>query len=87
MTKHLRLVVRLRHIGDQHTAMDIDLGRRQADAGRRVHGFEHVRRQLPQCGIEGRDRLGAGSQPGIGVLEDCQSGHGSSWAVFEQHGP
>ncbi|MNC37413.1 hypothetical protein D3C75_859750 [compost metagenome] len=55
--------------------MHVDLGRGQADAGRRVHGFEHVVDQLAQRVVHHVHRLGVGAQAGIGEFENVQDRH------------
>jgi len=56
--------------------VDIDLGRGQADAGRVVHGLEHVDDQAPQGVVDLPDRLGDGPQARIGEFQDGELGHG-----------
>ena len=68
--------MRFRHVSNQHSLMNVDLGGRKSDAWGGIHGFEHVRSQLLQCGIEVSHRFCLGSQAWVGVFKDCQSRHG-----------
>ena len=53
----------------------VDLGGREPDPGRRVHGFGHVPDELLDLGRDGAHWRGDLAQPGVGVLEDRQNGH------------
>ena len=55
--------------------MDIDLGGGEADAGRVVHGFQHVRGQFAQCGVDFGHGFRDLAQPGIGEFQNCQNRH------------
>ncbi len=55
-----------------------DLRRRQAHAGRGVHGLGHVLDQLADAVVDRGDGLGFLAQPRIGVVEDGANGHGST---------
>ena len=53
-----------------------DLDRRQPDAGRVVHGLEHVLDQRADLGVDLLDRLGDEPQPLVGQDEDVAQRHG-----------
>ena len=55
--------------------MTVDLRRRQPDAGRGIHGLEHVVDPLQQRGIEGRHRQCAVAQPRVWEFKDLEQGH------------
>ncbi len=67
-----RLVLALGDVDDDHPAVDVDLGRGQADAGRRVHGFEHVVDQPAHVVVDRLDRFCAGPQARIREVEYIQ---------------
>ena len=48
--QHMGLVPRLGHVEHDQANMPVHLGCGQADPRRRVHGFQHVGRQLPDLG-------------------------------------
>src|SRR5437773_988655 len=64
-------------VDDEEALVHVDLGGREPDAGRAVHGLEHVVDQRAEGGVEARHRLRARAQPGVGVLQDGSEGHGS----------
>ena len=62
--------------GDHQQALvDVDLGRSQPDARRRVHGFRHVRRQTLERLVENRDGSRNLVKARVGVSQDVQEGH------------
>ncbi len=73
--QHQRLLAVLGDVHHDHAPVHVDLGRREPDAGRRVHGLEHVVDQLLHRRVDLFDRLGDGAQPRVGEFEDVQDGH------------
>ncbi|MOA10989.1 hypothetical protein D3C78_1309030 [compost metagenome] len=73
--EHPRLALVLGQVHHHQTLVHVDLGRGQADAGRRVHGLEHVVDQLAQGVVHRGHRLGEGAQAGIGEFENVQDRH------------
>ena len=74
-----RLVAALADVDDHEALVHVDLGRGQADPGRRVHGLEHVVEQALE--LRGGDafafhRAGDVAQARVGKLEDREQGHG-----------
>jgi hypothetical protein len=67
-----RLVLVLGEVDDDHPAMNVDLGRGQADAGCRVHGLEHVVDQLAHGFVDLVDRGRTGPQARIREVEYIQ---------------
>jgi len=63
------------NIDNDDALVDVDLGRRQADSGGRVHGLGHVVDQFADARIDCGHRLGDGVQAGIGIMQDIESGH------------
>ena len=55
---------------------DADLDGGKPDAGRVVHGLEHVVDQLAEVGVDALDRLGNEPQPLVGKLDDLAHRHG-----------
>ena len=60
----------LADVDHQQALVHVDLRGRQADAGRGVHGLEHVVDQLAQRCVDLLDGLGAGAQSRIGKFEN-----------------
>jgi hypothetical protein len=54
----------------------VDLRRREADAGRRVHGFGHVGDELADAVVDLVDGLGDLVQSLVGVMKNVQQSHG-----------
>jgi hypothetical protein len=57
-------------IHDNHALMDIDLTGCQANAGRRVHGLEHVIYKLLNFGIYRHNWRCASAQSRVGKLKN-----------------
>ena len=75
VAEHLGVLLSLGNIHDDQSLMNVHLGGRQPDAGRFVHGFEHVLREARKRGIEHLDRLGLGAKTGVRVLKNIQARH------------
>src|SRR6185312_15081805 len=73
--EHERLVVLLGDIDDEQPAADIDLRRREPDAGCGIHGLEHVVDQAPERLVECGDGEGALAQARVGVFEYRKKSH------------
>ena len=71
----MRLVVSFAHIHDDDSFVDVDLGRGQANARRRVHGFQHVLSKDGKVCVEGLYRCRLGAQARIRVVKYFQSSH------------
>ena len=56
--------------------MDVDLGRGQADSGRRVHGFKHISDEITGLVRHLGDRFCPCAQPGIGKFQYVENCHG-----------
>ena len=65
-------------IDDDQATVAADLRRGQADAGRVVHGRQHVLEQCPHAVIDLIDRFASGLQPAVGRKHDRQHCH-SFW--------
>ena len=70
--EYLELVAGHAHVDYDDALVDIDLCGREADAGRGIHGFDHVADQFPDVCRHDRHRGGGLSQPRIRVFEDVQ---------------
>jgi hypothetical protein len=71
-------VLLLRHVDHHEALVHVDLAGGEADAGRGIHGLEHVIDQALECrrGNSCRvNRPGHGAQAWIGEFEDGQLGH------------
>ena len=60
----------LTEIHDNHALVDIDLTGRQANAGRRIHGLEHVIDKLLNSCIDRDNRYCARAQSRVGKLKN-----------------
>ncbi len=74
--EHQGRVLLLREVDHQEAQLDVDLGRRQSDAGSGVHGLEHVVDQAAQLGIEPGHSLGPGPQARVGEFKNGSETHG-----------
>src|SRR5690625_1390199 len=72
----LAILVALGAIHDQQPRIHADLRRGQPDAGRKIHGLEHVMRELAEIIIDLRDRIADLFQARIGMDENGPD-HGS----------
>ena len=63
------------HVDHDDALVHIDLGGRQADPGRRVHGFSHVAHQLPEAFVEHGHRSGDLVESGVGVAQNVENRH------------
>jgi len=70
------LVGLLRQIHGDDAFGNADLDRGKADAGRVIHGRQHVIDQLADAGIDVLDRLGNLPQPLVGERYDLAHSHG-----------
>ena len=73
--QHHERIAPLGDVDHDHLLVHVDLGRRQSNARRAVHGFGHVGDQLFECFIEngnGRSQL---VESCVGVAEDVQHRH------------
>src|SRR5690606_33186360 len=61
-----RFAAVFREIDDNDAFMHVDLCRSQSNPWGFIHGFKHVIDRLPDALINNVDRLGDGTQPGIG---------------------
>jgi hypothetical protein len=70
------LALVLGHVNDDEPVMPVHLGSGQADSGGGIHGLEHVGDLALQRRIEHGHRRCLGAQPWIGILKNCELGHG-----------
>jgi len=73
--QHAQVGMVFADVNDDNALVHIDLGRRQADAGRGVHGLGHVVDQFADALVYLLHRFGHGVQAGIGIAEDVKLGH------------
>ena len=73
----LCVVFLFRQVHDHDALGDADLYRRKPDAGRGIHGLEHVLDQRADAGVDALDRLGIKPQPLVGKYEDLAHSHSS----------
>src|SRR5690606_20411554 len=71
----IRLIAPFGHVHHDDPLVNVDLGRGEADPGRRVHRLEHVVHEAPDVVVDNCDALGAYSQPRVGILENWESCH------------
>jgi hypothetical protein len=55
--------------------MDVDLGRRQPDAGRFVHGLSHVGGEPGERLVEHGNRRGATPETLVGIVQNREQCH------------
>ncbi len=65
----------IRYIGDQQTAMNINLGRRESDSRRVIHCLEHVVDQRAQRIVNRLNRARLFPEPGIRKLQNRKFCH------------
>ena len=70
-----RRLLGLARVDDDDALGHGDLDRREADAGRLVHGLQHVVEQTPHLRVDTVDRFGNLSQQRIRKRDDGQNGH------------
>src|SRR5262245_38171110 len=73
--QHDQRVVPVGDVDHDDLLVHVDLGGREADARRRVHGFGHVGDELLQALVEHGDRRSDLVEAGVGVAEDVQNRH------------
>ena len=66
-------------VDDEELERLADLRRREADAGRRVHGLGHVVDELAKLGRDRLDLLAALTEALVGVVED-RANHDASFS-------
>ena len=83
--RRLRLVL-LGEVHGDHALRHADLDGGKPDAGRRIHGLEHVVDQRAQRLVDRRHRLGFEPQPLVGEDEDVAHRHGRDVRGSAQRG-
>ena len=72
-------ILRLLEVDHQQANRLADLYRRKPDAGRVVHGLEHVGDERLQRVVERLHRLRNLAEDGVGRLIDAANGHGAPY--------